>query len=363
MQQSIRSCMHCLQHEGDLPKVPLHPIVATAPMDLLHVDFTSIEMTLGLNRLPKVANILVFQDHFMKHVMAYVTPDQTAYTVTKLLYQGYISIFGAPARLLSNGGANFTSSIINKMCKLRSVKKLQTTLYHPQTKGLVERSHQTIMQMIGKLGEDKKADLAEIVHAYNVTQSAVTGYSPHYLMFRCRPRLLVDFYFPTFRRAEVPMRGASAKHVDKNMATVQDQLRATLWEAQAQLMAEAQWQKRYYNQKIDTVDLKSGNLVLVKTDTLKGKRKIKDRWEDEPCKVVHQIMTDVHSYKVTDQCRQSCILHHNRPLLITSETGIPLCVGVCHVWDRCTSPTCIKPTPKGSESKIMPWEDNGLAIT
>ena len=28
--------------------------------------------------------------------------------------------------------------------------------YHPQMNGLVERSHQTIMQMIGKLGEDEK---------------------------------------------------------------------------------------------------------------------------------------------------------------------------------------------------------------
>ena len=57
----------------------------------------------------------------------------------------------------------------------------------PQTNGLVERLHQMIMHMIGKLGEDKKADwpshLAEIVHAYNATQSTVTGYSPHYLMF------------------------------------------------------------------------------------------------------------------------------------------------------------------------------------
>ena len=44
-----------------------------------------------------------------------------------------------------------------------------------------------IMQMIGKLEEDKKADwpshLAEIVHAYNAIHSAVTGDSPHYLMF------------------------------------------------------------------------------------------------------------------------------------------------------------------------------------
>ena len=44
-----------------------------------------------------------------------------------------------------------------------------------------------LMHMIGKLGEDKKANwpshLAKIVHAYNATQSAVTRYSPHYLMF------------------------------------------------------------------------------------------------------------------------------------------------------------------------------------
>ena len=67
--------------------------------------------------------------------------------------------------------------------------------------GQVERSHQTMMQMIRKLGVDKKANwpghLAEIVYAYNATQSTMMGYSPHYLMFGHRPRLLVDFYFPT----------------------------------------------------------------------------------------------------------------------------------------------------------------------
>ena len=67
--------------------------------------------------------------------------------------------------------------------------------------------------MIRKVGEDKKTNwpghLAEIVHAYNTAQSAIMGYSPHYLMFGCRPRLLVDCYFPTFRGAEVPRRGTS----------------------------------------------------------------------------------------------------------------------------------------------------------
>ena len=65
-----------------------------------------------------------------------------------------------------------------------------------------------------------------------------------------------------------------------------DQLRAALWEAQAQSMVEAQQQKWYYDQKVGAVDLKPGDLVLVKADAFKGKRKIRDRWEDEACEVM-----------------------------------------------------------------------------
>ena len=147
--------------------------MATTPLGLLHVDFTSIETMLELNQLPRVTNVFVFQDHFTKHVLVYVTPDQTAKTIAKFLYGGYISIFGALARLLSDRGTSFTSSIIEELCKILGIQQLQTMPYHPQMKGLVERLHQMIMHMIGKLGEDKKADwpshLAEIVHAYNAT--------------------------------------------------------------------------------------------------------------------------------------------------------------------------------------------------
>ena len=174
--------------------------------------------------------------------------------------------------------------------------------------------------MIGKLGEDKKANwpghLAEIVQAYNATWSAVTGNSPHYIMFGCRSQLPVDFYSSTFRSPEVPMRGASAKHVDKYMATVCNWLRANPWEAQTQSTAEAQWQKQYYDRKIGAMDLKPDNVVLVKADTFKGKRKIKDRWEEETCEVMHQITTDVPSHEMRDQCGQS---RHPPPKLHSSH--------------------------------------------
>ena len=96
MRQVIKACRCCLQYENSTPKAPLCRIVAIAPLDLLHVDFTSIETMMELNQSPRVANVLVFQDHFTKHVLAYVTPDQTAKIIAKFLYGGYISIFWSP---------------------------------------------------------------------------------------------------------------------------------------------------------------------------------------------------------------------------------------------------------------------------
>ena len=52
------------------------------------------------------------------------------------------------------------------------------------------------------------------------------------------------------------------------------------------------------------------------------------------------------------------VLHHNWLLLVASETGIPF-----QVQDRWSSPTPVKPTPRGSDSKTTSQEDDGLVIT
>ena len=187
MQRILKNCKRCVWHEGGQSKAPLHQIIATAPLELLHIDYMSIDMTMELNQSPKVVNILVFQGYSTKHIVAYVTPSQTAKIFVKFLYQGYISILGALAKFLSDQGPNFTSNIIWELCELMGIKKIKTSPYHAQTNGQVEHAYQNIMWMNGKLSKDQKADwpnlLSEMVQAYNSTRSAVTGYSPHYLMF------------------------------------------------------------------------------------------------------------------------------------------------------------------------------------
>ena len=197
IRKAISSCEWGIQHEGTHAKVPMQPIIVTTPLKLLHADFTSIEMTMELDQPPNVVNILVFWNHFTKHIMEYVTPNQTAKTIAKFLWQGYISIFGEPAKLLSDQGTNFESNIIKELCELMGIQKVRTSSYHAQANGQVEWAHQTFMHMIGKIIRDWKAywpkHLPELVHTYNSTRLALNRYSPHYLMLGCQPCLPLNF--------------------------------------------------------------------------------------------------------------------------------------------------------------------------
>ena len=72
----------------------MFPIRAHAPLELVHIDFTSAELTMELNNLPSVKNVLVITDHFMCYALAVVTKEQMAKTVAKVLYERFISVFG-----------------------------------------------------------------------------------------------------------------------------------------------------------------------------------------------------------------------------------------------------------------------------
>ena len=134
--------------------------------------------------------------------------------LVKVFYECFIAVFGVPANLLSDRGANFTSALVEELCAAFGIQNCRTTAYHAQCNGQVEHFHQTLFCMIGKLACDKKAQweqhLPELLQAYNSTQSAVTSYLPHYLMFGRNPRLPVDYYLLTVSAFEWGYSGASS---------------------------------------------------------------------------------------------------------------------------------------------------------
>ena len=132
--RAVQNCRQCQLYGGREEKAPMVPMMVTAPLQLVHLDFTSFEMTTDLNESPKVEHVLVIVDHFMKYTRACVTKDQKVSTAAKTLYKGFISIFGAPKRILTDQGKAFTSEVVEQLCSQFRISQSTTTAYHPLEK-------------------------------------------------------------------------------------------------------------------------------------------------------------------------------------------------------------------------------------
>ena len=200
----IQNCGRCKQFEAKCQIPEMGPILCTQPMELVHVDYVGMEVTVATQEKPVVKNILVKVDHFTRYVQAFVTNNHTAHTTARVLYNNFFSVFGFPQKLMLDQGTEFTGDVIAAMCKLLGIEKIRTMPYHPQTNGSAERVHQTLQRMIGKLDPEKRRKwpkhIRSVLIAYNATRSQVTSYSPYFLMFGRRPQLPVDLLFLTVNK-------------------------------------------------------------------------------------------------------------------------------------------------------------------
>ena len=97
-----------------------------------------------------------------KWVEAFAVPDQRADTIAKLFVEHVVCRHGVPEELLSDREANFLSDLIKSVCDIiLGVKKINTSGYHPQTDGLVEKFNSTLINMIAKSCEVAQHDWDE----------------------------------------------------------------------------------------------------------------------------------------------------------------------------------------------------------
>ena len=180
--------------------------------------------------------------------------------------------------------------------------------------------NQTIIRMIGKLEEDKKACWSEhlLLLAYNATRSTVTGYSPYYLLFGRRSRIPVDYLFPTLRKSPHQTR------MEVSVAAMQKRLKEAFAIARCLTSEEAAKQHHYYDCKAGAVALQPGDVVMVRINGFVGEWKVKDRWEDGGF-IIESQLEDWPIYRVkcptSDDRRKPKyrILHLNHLLLATNE--------------------------------------------
>ena len=191
--QHIAKCSRCLKRKSTPQVAPLQPILLSQPLELVHLDYLTLEPSKG-----NIENVLVITDHFTKYALAYASKTQTAQATARILWDNFICHYGFPEQFISDQGRNFESDLIKELCKIAGVKKLHTTPYHPQSNGQCERFNSTLCNMLGTLSDEEKSDwkshLGCMTHAYNCTKHASTTHSPYYLMFGRHPRLPIDVH-------------------------------------------------------------------------------------------------------------------------------------------------------------------------
>ena len=121
-------------------------IVATEPLDLIHIDYVKMELSVDpTKKATEIRTVLVVVDHFTRYVQAYVVRNETARVAAEVLYHRYFTVFGFPRQLMSDQAQAFEGKVINALCDYLGVEKIRTTPYHPQSNGQVERTHQTLI--------------------------------------------------------------------------------------------------------------------------------------------------------------------------------------------------------------------------
>ena len=113
--------------------------------------------------------------------------------------------------------------------------------------------------------------------------SAVTGYSPHFLLFDRRPMIPVDCQFSTV--CDPPHK----TKLEESIAETQKRLKEAFALVRCLTSEEAVKQQCYYNCKAVAVALQPGDIVMVCTVRFVGKHNVKDWFEDGGFVVVEQL--------------------------------------------------------------------------
>ena len=193
----VKSCPRCLRFKRLPERANLKSVEATRTMELVHIDYLTIEAPKNSRSL-KGVNILIVTDHFTWYAHAYITPNQKANTVAKTLWDRFFVHYGFPEKILSDQGRNFESKLLEELCLLPQVKKMRITPNRLEGNGSCERFNRTLISILGTLPEEFRVEWTNHVnmlkYACNCTRSNATGFSPYYLLYGRHPLLPIDIH-------------------------------------------------------------------------------------------------------------------------------------------------------------------------
>ena len=201
-----RNCAVCqsvnLPHHArpvPLQKLPL----AKAFNDRVHVDLMG-----GWPVDQGFKYLMVLQDAHTKWVELCPLVDKSAEEAAGGIVRNWIDRHGVMRQIVSDQGKEFVNHILAEVCKSLHVEHQTTSVGHPQSNGLVERSNRTIIAYLRKYLDGKNtwvALLPMLQFSFNTAPHASLQRSPYVALYLRRPNVPGNLYADPHMYAEEEM--------------------------------------------------------------------------------------------------------------------------------------------------------------
>ena len=187
----IKNCLTCVQVKP-IPESHRTPPLETMMTDAgLPADALQIDIVGQLSPSAGYKYILTAIDVFSRYLFAVPLRDQSAESTARALVGIFLKHAYIPTTIVTDQGSNFTSAMIRELADLLEIQLKHATVKHPQTVGVVERSHAALKKML-KIFQNATASNW---HTF-VDYACYSHNTSYHSSIRCAPTMLFHGHDP-----------------------------------------------------------------------------------------------------------------------------------------------------------------------
>ena len=285
--RKCQNCEKCIEFKKNVRyKAPLKPYLPTTIFEMVNTDICGpFNESNDGNKY-----IIGFIDQLSRFAITEAIPDQKAETVAKVYVDKVCFMFGPAVKLLSDQGKPYVSKLLKEIANLVNTIKIESTTYHPQTNGLIERFWRKLKEDIGMFCTDPEMKdwdegLQAITYAYNTSVKSGLGKSPMEILTGNKPRMPLEFF-------KLPKK-KDLKEANEFLSKRVHLLRRIQKDICQVTAKERQKQKELYDKKTKPHSFQNGDLVykLVEVPMPGKPQKLQQKYEG-PHRIVHLTATN-----------------------------------------------------------------------
>ena len=277
IRQFCKSCLICakIKSRSPLRAGLLHPIPSNKPFQCVGADIVICRQSANSNRY-----ILVIIDYFTNWVEATPMKSLTSEELVRAFFHTVIARHGCPQQLISDSGTQFVSELFVNLCSTFNIQKTESSPYHQQANGKVEKFIQFLKQALALVTPiDKRHRWDEMIDhcliTYRVTVSRMLNDTPFHMLFGRDAILPQDLQFGL---SEGNQRAVPEDDHHNYQWQLQHKLRAMYEEHVGKKQEDQAKYKLYYDGSHHRVEFEIGDQVLVLFD-IASKSFLEPKWE------------------------------------------------------------------------------------